>query len=91
MRLLDVLKFSNRILNEGIDVRAFSKLSDDGDFQEACTVFKNRVQGDDDARKRFNLKDLNIYKEDLEGFVKAVWDAVEYIERRSKDKFQRKA
>lgn len=57
------------LLNEGIDIRDFSKLSDEPTFQKYCRIFKDRIKNDDEAKKYAELSNLNIYKNDFGGFI----------------------
>lgn len=75
----------------GIDIRAFSKLSDDETFQWACDQYKERIKNDDDAREKCDLLNLDDYKENHSKFIAQVSLALSFIENRKKGKLSRKA
>lgn len=81
----------NLLLNEGMDIRAFEKLSDDVEFQKACQLFKSRIQADNDAKLKFKLNNLNDFKNSPKEFIRVVDSALEYIEKRRKQKNIRRA
>lgn len=60
-------------------------------FDEAYGFFMTTLNGDSDAREKCGLKDLNPFKEDPEGFIKAVEEAKNYIARRQNTRQTRKA
>lgn len=92
MKIREVYRLISRnILKEGMDIHAFKKQSDEPAFRKACDTFADRIKGDNDARKKFGLTDLDKFKGDLDGFIKAVDDANDYIGKRTREKRIRKA
>lgn len=87
MRLIDITR---ALVTEGIQIKDFKKLHNGVAFEEACDNFEARVQGDDEAREKFGLKDLNALKNDPGEFVERVWRAVKFIEKRSSQRRERK-
>lgn len=75
----------------GIAVRQLAKLSNDGEFQKACRVFLDRLQGDDDARSHASLMNLDAYKDNPAAFVSRVSEGLRYQRRRSIEGMVRKA
>lgn len=86
-----VVNVLGKVLNEGTNIYEFSKLSNDSAFKWACDMFKFRVKADAEAKEHANLTNLDIYKDDLEGFERQVEVALKFIENRKADKRLRKA
>lgn len=68
-----------RLLIEGIQIKDFSKLSNDPEFIEACKLYASMIKNDNDAKAKFDLYDLDKYKQNLQGFIGQVQQAYQYI------------
>lgn len=89
MRLIDITR---ALLAEGIDIRALQKRNGGNmAFQKACRYFAANLNGDDDARRKCGLKDLDPYKDDPQGFINAVEEAKAYTLARKNARQSRKA
>ena len=77
MKLLEVARFLS-LLDESIDIHGLAKLHrGNPGFEQAVKDYRATLQGrKKELLKPFGLDDLDKFKENPEGFVKAVGDAV---------------
>lgn len=77
----------------GIAIRDFEKLSTDEGFAGACSIFKSRLNGEDEARAFAGLSNLDAFKDSTKHpeFIEKVGSALNFIANRKLNRALRKA